>query len=193
MIKRAHLGAVLIFVMGCAFMGKGLWIGGKAVVAQILLEKAWDQSVKTSEPTVPWAWMDAYPMAKITIPSLGRSTIVLSTASGQALAFGPAHMQQTPKPGQSGTAIIAAHKNTHFDFLKDVRTGDIIEVQMADNTRLRFEVSKAEIVHKDRSGIPAHETLDAPKRLALVTCYPFDAISFGGPMRYIITADLINT
>lgn len=192
MIGKTHIGAALFLLLGAAFMGKGLWIGGKAVVAQILLEKSWKQSISTGTVAAPWAGMDAHPIAKINIPSLGHSSIVLSAASGQALAFAPAHMQQTPLPGHAGTAIIAAHKNTHFDFLKNVRTGDIIEIQMSDQTMLRFRVSNAEIVHKDNSGIAVHENANAPKRLALVTCYPFDKISFGGPMRYVVTADLLE-
>ena len=92
-------------------------MGGKAIMAQILLENAWTQSVKNRKRQLPpWGWMDAYPIAKISVPSVGRTAIVLNNASGQALAFGPAHMAQTPLPGQPGTSIIAAHKNTHFDF-----------------------------------------------------------------------------
>jgi sortase A len=34
-----------------------------------------------------------------------------------------------------------------------------------------------------------HMVLDpAVSRLTLVTCYPFDAVSAGGPLRYVITA-----
>lgn len=167
-------------------------MGTKSVVAQIMLEHAWTASVETGVSTPPWAWMDANTFAKITIPSLNQTAIVLDTASGQALAFGPAHMHQTPHPGRSGTAIIAAHKNTHFAFLKDMRIGDIIEIQMPMGDLLRFKTVKAEIVHKDNSGIPNIIPPEAPSRLALVTCYPFNAISFGGPMRYVITADLME-
>jgi len=165
-------------------------MGGKAVMAQILLDKAWAQSVKTGNPTPPWGWMDAYPVAKITVPSLGSSAIVLNSASGQALAFGPAHLAQTPLPGQPGTSVIAAHKNTHFQFLRHMRMGDSINIDLPDGTSAQFIVSEVEIVHKDRSGIAVREALNAPARLALVTCYPFDAISFGGPLRYVVRAEL---
>ena len=190
---QVRIGAALLFMVGAALMGKGMWIGGKAVVAQILLERAWQQSVATQTPTLPWSWMDAYPIAKIGVPALSRSSIVLDTDSGQALAFGPVHMRQSPLPGQSGTAVIAAHKNTHFDFLKDLRTGDVIEMQLTNGAVLKFAVSSAKIVHKDNSNIPLQTPLHAPKRLALVTCYPFDSISFGGPMRYVVTANFLET
>lgn len=167
-------------------------MGTKSLVAQIMLEHAWAASVETGVSTPPWAWMDANTFAKITIPSLKQTAIVLDTASGQALAFGPAHMHQTPHPGRSGTATIAAHKNTHFAFLKDMQIGDIIEIQMPMGDLLRFKTVKAEIVHKDNSGIPNITPPEALSRLALVTCYPFNAISFGGPMRYVITADLME-
>ncbi len=165
-------------------------MGGKAVMAQILLDNAWTQSVQTGAQVPPWGWMDAYPIAKIKVPALGRSAIVLNTASGQALAFGPAHMAQTPLPGRPGTSVIAAHKNTHFDFLKNIRTGDMISVELTDGSTASFKVTSASIVHKDKSGIAARPDPSAPPALALVTCYPFDAISFGGPMRYVVMAQI---
>ena len=191
-MSKSRVWAAGLILIGLAFTSKGLLMGGKAIMAQILLENAWTQSVKTGSPTPPWGWMDAYPIAKISVPSVGSTAIVLNNSSGQALAFGPAHMAQTPLPGQPGTSIIAAHKNTHFAFLKNVRTGDIINIELSDGTNARFEVTNAAIVHKDRSGIAVREAVDAPAQLALVTCYPFDAISYGGPMRYVVRAKLLK-
>lgn len=161
-------------------------------MAQMLPDRAWKVSIKTGQSTLPSTWMDANAFAKITVPKLDQTVIILDTENDQALTFGPIHIRQSPLPGNPGTAIIAAHKNTHFAFLKDMRIGDIIDVQMPSGDISHFKTIKVEIVHKDNSGIPIHTDQATPPCLALVTCYPFDAISYGGPMRYVITANLVK-
>jgi sortase A len=154
-------------------------MGGKAIVAQILLDKAWASTLETGQGSPPWAWMDTVPIAKITVPTTQNSAIVLNTLSGQALAFGPAHMTKTPLPGEPGISVIAAHKNTHFSFLKDLRAGDEIIIQRTDGQSYTFVMTGADIVHKDNSGIPDIQGPGQPAQLALVTCYPFDSVSYG--------------
>ena len=182
--------SLLVIILGALIAGKGMYMGSKANIAQILLDRAWEDTVETGKPTRPWAWMDTLPVAKISVPTTGSSSIVLNTASGQALAFGPAHVPQTPLPGAPGISVIAAHKNTHFSFLKDLRTGDRIVVQGTDGNAYTFTMTGAEIVHKDHSGIPVQQDQNSSPQIALVTCYPFNAVSFRGPMRYVVYADL---
>jgi sortase A len=184
-------------MIGALLTTKGLYLGGKAIVAQILLDKAWATTLQSGQDTPPWAWMDTVPIAKLTVPATQNSAIILNTLSGQALAFGPAHMTKTPLPGEPGISVIAAHKNTHFSFLQDLRTGDEIEVQRADGRSYTFIMTGADIVHKDNSGIPDIQTPGQLAQLALVTCYPFNAVSFGGPMRYVVygrlkTSDVLS-
>jgi sortase A len=170
--------------------GNGIYMGAKAQISQLLLANAWSKTLDSVENTAPWPWMDAVPVAKISVPALDQSAIVLGEASGQALAFGPAHLNQTPLPGQPGISVIAAHKNTHFNFLKDLRKGDTISITRADGHHYSFIMSEAKIVHKDQSGIPQIAKAGSRAQIALVTCYPFDKISFGGPMRYVVYAAL---
>ncbi|WP_164066739.1 sortase domain-containing protein, partial [Serratia marcescens] len=73
----------------------------------------------------------------------GRDVVALAGDSGQALAFGPGHLPGTPQAGDEGTAVYAAHRDTHFDFLGQVRTGDAIDVLRADGRRVRFIVDGA--------------------------------------------------
>lgn len=154
------------------------------MTAQILLERSFDQAVKAGEPVQPWPSMDTQVIAQLNVPALGKSAVILSGASGQALAFAPAHLQQTAPLGAPGHSVIAAHKNTHFSFLQNVRMGDEVRVHTVSGKVVRYEVTGASIVHKDKFAAE----LDGPARLALVTCYPFDAISFGGPLRYVVIA-----
>src|SRR6266480_3954822 len=74
--------------------------------------------------TKPWSWADTWPVARIEVKRLHASAIVLAGSSGQALAFGPGHVERTPDAGERGVAVYSAHRDTHFRFLRDVAIGD---------------------------------------------------------------------
>jgi len=46
----------------------------------------------------PWSWADTWPVARIEVKRLHASAIVLAGSSGQALAFGPGHVELAPMP-----------------------------------------------------------------------------------------------
>lgn len=176
--------AVLVALVGLALLGQGLWIPAKAAVAQVLLERAFAQSVATGQPVKPWPWADTWPVAQISFPRQQRTVIVLNGASGQALAFGPGHVAGTPEAGERGMAVYAAHRDTHFAVLGQVKPGDAIEVRRIDGRRVRFQVVGGQVVRWDASGVDPH----APGRgLALATCWPLDGKTHG-PLRYVVWA-----
>jgi sortase A len=181
--------AAIAALSGLVLVGQGAWIHAKAVLAQILLERAFAQTVATGAPVKPWSWADTWPVARVTLPRIGKSAIVLAGSSGQALAFGPGHLERTPEPGEAGTAVYAAHRDTHFAFLKDVRVGDEVEVTRRDGKEFRFRVVGTSIVRFDQSGIDP--LAGGGRRLVLVTCWPFEAVT-PGPMRYLVHAEMME-
>jgi sortase A len=184
-VSPSFLLAALLIAAGLAFTCEALFIRAKAVVAQILLERAWAETLATHQPTKPWSWADTWPVARLAFPRLERSAIVLSDGGGEALAFGPAHVAASAKPGASGTTVIAAHRDTHFAFIKDLRPGDAIALTARDGKTLRYVMTGSAIVHAQASGITVAGTA---KRLALVTCFPFDGLQ-RGPLRYVVFAE----
>jgi sortase A len=181
--------AALLGIAGGALCGQGLWIHAKAILAQVLLERAFAQTLATGKPVKPWSWADTWPEARIEVPRLGKSAIVLHGSSGQALAFGPGHVERTPDAGNPGTAIYAAHRDTHFAFLGDVAIGDEIRVTRQDGAMFRFRVIATEVVRWDASGI---DPLAPGQRLVLATCWPLDG-KFSGPLRYLVQAEIIDS
>jgi sortase A len=157
------------------------------MVAQVLLERAFSESLASGEPVKPWSWADSWPVARLEIPRLDASAIVLKGASGEALAFGPGHLDGTPTPGEAGASVIAAHRDTHFSFLQEARLGDEIHLTRADGAIFRFRIKAMEVVHWDASGIDPHED---GNWLVLATCWPFDEAT-PGDLRYILRAQLI--
>jgi len=184
-LRPVLLAGVVLVVFGSLLAGQGLYIRAKAMLAQVLLERAWAETLATGRPVKAWSWADTHPVAKISFPRLGESEIVLEEAGGEALAFGPAHVAGSPVPGARGTSVIGGHRDTHFVFLKDVRQGDEIVVATSEGHAVTYHVTGTAIVHPQSSGIA---TGGLARRLALVTCYPFDAIGHS-PLRYVVFAE----
>ena len=187
--KGSHAWLPLAFLsaaLSLVFLGEGLWIKAKAGLAQVLLERAFAQSIAAGEPVKPWSWADTWPVARISVPRLAAASIALAGGSGQALAFGPGHLDGTPLPGERGTAVFAAHRDTHFRFLGDLKPGDEILIMRDDGLTFTYQMISAEIVRWDQSNIDAR----APGyNLVLATCWPLDG-TFRGPLRYVVHAQM---
>jgi sortase A len=168
---------------GAARIAAGAVIPIKAVAAQALLERAFDRSVATGRAQKPWGWADMAPVARLSVPRLGQTRIVLDTGSGQAMAFGPTLLPGGAGLGEAGTTVIAAHRDTHFAFLKDMRVGDVVLAEGVDGVTHRYRVTGTEVARWDRFAIAEGEG----RELALATCYPFGALGHG-PLRYIVHA-----
>lgn len=182
-------GAVVIACLigfGIWQIGQGVYMQAKAHLAFHLLDKAWSRTLIDGQAHKAWAWADAWPVAKIEVPRLNATEIVLSNVSGEALAFAPGHILGSPLPGQSGTSVIAAHRDTHFSFLRDIALGDVIFITTQDGETQHYRVVATRIARFDQSQIDPRNG----NGIALVTCYPFDAIQ-RGPLRFIVEADRI--
>src|SRR5207237_10338534 len=117
-----------------------------------------------------------------------RRMVVLEGASGSAMAFAPGHMPNSAAIGAHGTAIIAAHRDTHFRFLARLQIADTILVTNADGRRTLYRVVEAHVVRANASGLDPADPGTTGTRLALVTCYPFRGV-FHSPWRYVVIAD----
>jgi sortase A len=124
-------------------------------------------------------------VARLQVPAHGVDLIVLTGVSGRTLAFGPGHAPGSAVPGAHGTAIVTGHRDTHFSFLERVQQGDAIIVERPDRRLSRLRVQETSVVDSRTAVI---RTEDRSAGLVLVTCYPFDAVRPGGPLRYVVTA-----
>ena len=183
--KILRCAIAVSFVATIATLMLGFWIPVKAELAQILLERAWTEVRSGRVDTRPWPWADTSPIARLAIPEFGVSWIVLSGASGRNLAFAPSHMDGSALPGEVGVAMISGHRDTHFAALQHIQAGTEIVVESADGRRHVYRVTGTAIVDSRSAQI----RLDSSeRRLVLTTCYPFDAIVAGGPLRFIVEA-----
>jgi sortase A len=184
--SKLLVGAVaLLAVIGLWEVGHGVWIHAKARLAQFLLQRAWERTLRGEAAARPWPWADTWPVARLRVPAHGVDLIVLSGVSGRTLAFGPGHAPDSAPPGEPGTKIVTGHRDTHFRFLERVRRGDEIFVEAPGRPLGRFRVEELAVVDS-RSAVIRSEPRAAA--LVLMTCFPFDAFVSGGPLRYVVTA-----
>ncbi len=182
---------VLFATVGIGVTVHALWIPAKAVLAQVLLEQAWQEvrrgAAEGSAAARPWPWADTWPVARLTLP--GRAPmVVLAGASGRTLAFAPGHLDGSARPGEAGHVVLAGHRDTHFRALARLHPGDEVAVEDPAGRLRRYRVTGAAVVdHRDTSVLAA-----GGDRLTLVTCWPFDALHPGGPLRYVVAAEAVD-
>jgi len=177
-----------LLCLGFWQFGQGAYIPAKAWLAQELMQRAWVRTGAGEERATPWPWADTWPVARLTAKQQGVDLIVLAGGSGRTLAFGPGHLSASAMPGETGNAIIGGHRDTHFQFLKKVEVGDLLGMETPRGQRHTYKVVGIDIVDS-RKGSLVLDT-DAAM-LSLVTCYPFDALEAGGPLRYVVTARMM--
>ncbi len=182
---KRWLAVAVLALAGAAFFGHGVYILVKAEIAQVLLARAWERTLDGEEAVRPWSWADTWPVARLEAPGHGVDRIVLAGASGAVLAFGPGHLDGTADPGEDGHTVVAGHRDTHFEFLRDLEAGDELWLEDTGGDRRRYRVESFRIVTDADVSVldPRHEDL-----LTLVTCYPFDTVVPGGPLRYVVRA-----
>lgn len=175
---------------GLWLFGDGLYIQTKALAAQVLLERAWDRGARSGHPAKAWSWADTWPVARLRVERLGIDLVVLEGVSGEALAFGPGRMAGLGPEYGFSTTVVAGHKDTHFRFLPKLKMGDEIIIETLRGAVEYYRVIGQEVI--DHRAASLAENPLSPM-LILVTCYPFDAVSFSGPLRYVVIAEKMVT
>ena len=182
LLRRHWLLAVVGFT-AAAFSFGALWIPVKAELAQHLLERSWLRTLAGESDAKPWPWADTRAVAILEVPRLGLREIVLEGSSGRNLAFGPT-LVNPGRLDQTSDRILSGHRDTHFSFLRELKTGDLLRLRTTTEIR-DYRVSWQEAVDIRQQQLVFDDSID---RLTLLTCYPFDAAMAGGPLRWVVTA-----
>ena len=180
---RHHWILAAVSVTAAILFIDALWIPIKAEVAQFLLARSWQQTLAGEPNAKPWPWADTRAIAILEIPHLNLSEIVLEGSSGRNLAFGPTLVNASPID-KTKDRILSGHRDTHFNFLKDLKKGDLLRLITPSGTR-DYLVSWLEAIDSSQQNLVIDDNLE---RLTLMTCYPFNTATTGGPMRWVVTA-----
>lgn len=126
-------------------------------------------------------------LALLRIPKIDLEVPIVDGTDDLSLNRAVGHIAGTPKPGENGNVGIAGHRDGFFRGLKDVSTGDTIEIVTPDNVS-KYVIDKITVVDPSNVSVLAPET---ESRVTLVTCYPFYFIG-SAPQRYIVRASLVE-
>ena len=169
--------------------------GETASVTRYLASRVGLGEARTAPVPVPAAAPEAEPVpsrgdlvGRLDIPRLGLSAIVLEGDDDGTLKLGVGHIPGTALPGPSGNMALAAHRDSFFRPLHEIRRADEIELTTALRT-YRYRVSDVAIVRPDDVAV----LRDTPRpSLTLVTCYPFWWVG-NAPKRFVVHASRIES
>jgi sortase A len=127
-------------------------------------------------------------LTRLQIPKIQVDAIVVEGASRRELSDGPGHMKETAQPGETGNAVITAHRDTFFRHIYELNKGDQIQVRRSGRT-FTFEVTGRKIVMPE--DISVIKPTNNPQ-LTLITCYPTYYIG-PAPKRLVVFSKLVNS
>lgn len=113
---------------------------------------------------------------RLEIPRLNLSVMVMEGDGDSVLRLGAGHVPGTQM-------CIAAHRDTFFRALKDIKVNDTIRITTPEGTTEYRVVSTKIVPPSDTSVLDAKDD----STLTLVTCYPFYYIG-PAPKRFIVQA-----
>jgi sortase A len=183
----------LCLLIGLAAIVWSIYIWVDARIYQIVQRRQFDAIKLSNDPAPPPVvrkgaltaprLATGSVLGQMEIPRVGISVMVLEGDSDSILRRAAGHLESTAIPGQPGNVAIAAHRDTFFRALRNVRDQDVITLITLTGT-YRYQVDSVEVVGPNATEVLA----DSPQpTLTLITCYPFYYVG-PAPNRFVVRA-----
>jgi LPXTG-site transpeptidase (sortase) family protein len=180
--KRRKARRTLAFVILAAGLMLVFYVGkqyGEMYAAQEGLVKQWQQQNGANVVTK----VGPGSVVRILVPKIRLDAMVVEGTTRKSLLQGPGHLENTPKPGDQGNAVVAGHRDTFFHNLDDLVSGDDVYV-LRSGQRYHYVVTRKTVV--DPNELSVTDKSD-DSRLTLITCYPSHYIG-PAPLRLVVLA-----
>jgi len=184
-VALRRLFGLMVVVAGLFLLGKAVSVRAEGFAWQAAESDRFDLIRTTTSGIAPPLPGEA--LARLRVDRLDLEVMVAEGSDAETLALGPGHMENSALPGESGNCVIAGHRDAEFRQLRDIRAGDVIDLNGRSGPA-RYRVTATHIVDRDETGLLAQSD-DA--RLTLVTCYPFYYVG-PAPQRFIVQAELVQ-
>ena len=126
-------------------------------------------------------------LGKVEIGRLDLSWVVREGVDAQTLSTSVGHVPSSAMPGHSGNFALAAHRDTLFRPLRNIKQNDLITFRSLTRT-FTYRVEDTRIVKPTDVGVLRSDGHDS---LTLITCYPFYYVG-SAPERFIVHARLVS-
>ncbi len=126
-------------------------------------------------------------LGRVEIGRLNISAMVREGVDAQTLSTAVGHIPSTAMPGHAGNFALAAHRDTLFRPLRNIKQNDLITFRSLTQT-FTYKVENTRIVKPTDVGVLRSDGHDS---LTLITCYPFYYIG-SAPERFIVQARLVS-
>ena len=113
------------------------------------------------------------PVARLLIPAIDLDEIVVEGVGPIELNAGPGHYPGSALPGETGNAIISAHRDRHFRRMGEIEIGTTIRTETRAGVT-EWVVTERRIVSRDAPAL----FQESEATLTLTTCWP---IRYFGP------------
>jgi sortase A len=185
-LHRLERGLWLVGLLSLGYAGAALldtWAQqayhGQRLDQEILKQS---QSASGEQPPESDGWPDDL-IGRLEIPSLDISAIVLEGADEETLRVAVGHLPGTARPGDPGNVVLAAHRDTFFQSLGNIRQGDWIIIT-TPRGRHRYRVEETTVVNPNNTEVLR---VSMQPTVTLITCYPFHFVG-PAPQRFVVRA-----
>lgn len=181
--------------------------GRKVAFADYIREKtpfgflAGTRSAETPATVAPAAPTQGALLGRVEISRLNLSAMVREGVDAKTLSLAVGHVPSTALPGQNGNFAIAAHRDTLFRALKDIKKDDMVTFQSPAGS-YTYQVVATKIVKPTDVSVlqpdggrliaQSTSTKSPDKLLTMITCYPFYYVG-SAPKRFIVEAKLVSS
>src|SRR5712672_1329085 len=187
LVNRRVISLALV-IMGIVLLGYVAAEYWGMYRSQKNLEAEWQRQATTVSSPGKASISPDQMLTRLQIPKIQVDAIVIEGASRRELSAGPGHMKQTAQPGETGNAVITAHRDTFFRHIYELNKGDQIQVRRSGRTFTYEVTGKRIVLPEDVSVIKSTDNA----QLTLITCYPTYYIG-PAPKRLVVFSRLVDT
>jgi sortase A len=126
------------------------------------------------------------PLAKMSVPAVGWSGVVLEGSDDRVLSGGPGHLVGSAYPGEPDNVVVSNHNTYSMQFSK-LKAGDQIILD-TDYGNFTYRVTGFRVIDRNDRSVTNHT---GRATLTFTTCYPLYLGAFA-TQRYVISADQVS-
>jgi sortase A len=144
---------------------------------EMALDRAGESTARAPRPS------EGDLMGKLEIPRLQLSVMIMEGVAERTLRLGGGHIPGTAYPGGPGNSGFAAHRDTFFRNLRNIRKDDLIQFTTRSHT-FAYRVASTAVVDPSDTNVLEPSSSES---ITLVTCFPFYFIG-PAPKRFVVHA-----